>query len=113
MATLNSVTILNFLKQHFGQELSKQEIAEGANVSVSAVGLTMKSHVDNGRATMRVEEREETDDKGKPKTKKYYFYTLTEEGLAFDLETYEAEKKARDAEKRKAARETKKAAEAE
>lgn len=111
MATLNSTLILNFLKAHFGQELSKQEIAEGANVSVSAVGLTMKSHVDNGRATMRVEEREDEDENGK--TKKYYFYTLTEEGLAFDLEAYEAEKKARDAEKRKAAREAKKAAEAE
>lgn len=113
MATLNSKIVLEYLKQHFGQELSKQQIAEGANVSVSAVGLIMKSHIDNARATVRIEEHEEVDDKGKTKTKKYYYYTLTEEGLAFDIEAYEAEKKIRDAEKRKAAREAKKAAAAE
>lgn len=107
MASINSLMILNYLKQHFGQELSKQEIAEGAGVTIAAVGLTMKSHVEKGRATMRVEEINE---EGKTAVKKCYFYTLTEDGLAFDPEAYEAEKKAEAAAKRKAKREAEKAA---
>lgn len=108
--TINSILILNYLKQHFGQELSKQDIATGAGVTVAAVGLSMKSHVENGRATMRVEEYEETNEKGKTTVKKKYFYTLTEDGLAFDPEVYEAEKKAEAAAKRKTKREAEKAA---
>lgn len=108
--TLNSKIILAFLKEHFGQELSKADIAAGAGVKEAAVMMTMRPHVKAGRATQRVEETTVVDEKGKEKVKNIYYYTLTEAGLAFDPEAYEAEKKAADAEKRRLAREAKKAA---
>lgn len=93
MASMNSRMVLNYMKDHFGQEISKNQIAEELGIKVSAIGLSMRSHVLNGRATERVEENITYDDKGKETVKKTYFYTLTEAGLAFDIDAHEAQKK--------------------
>lgn len=113
--TLNARTIWNFLVSHYGQELSKQEIASGSGVNnISAVAMSLRPHVNAGRVVERVEENVVVNDKGKEEVKKTYFYTLTEDGLAYDPEAAEAERKAKaaaDTAARRAARKAAKAAE--
>lgn len=114
--TLNSKICLNYMKEHFGQEVSKQQIAADAGIKEAAVMMSMRSHIKNGRATERVEENTVVDDKNKETVKKTYYYTLTEAGLAFDPEAHEEElkaKKAADQAARRAAKAAAKAAEEE
>ena len=78
--TPNARRILDYLKENFGSEMTKQEIAANLGVSVSAVVGTTNSLLKKGFLT----EREEVtlDDKGKEK--KIKFVSLTEEGNDFD-----------------------------
>lgn len=113
--TLNSKMIFAYMVSHFGQELSKQQIAEGSGVTnLAAVAMSMRQHVKAGRAVERVVEDIVVNDKGKEEVKKTYYYTLTEEGLAYDPEAAEAERKAKaaaDAAARRAAKKAQKEAE--
>ena len=86
--TPNARRILDYMKQNFGTEMTKQEIAAALGVSVSAVVGTTNSLIKKGFAT----ERQETtlDEKNKEKVIKYV--VLTDEGNEFDPDA-EAEAK--------------------
>jgi len=106
--TVNSERVLNFLKEHYGTEYSKQEIADALGISLSAVigsinPLEKKGYTNTTREeTIVLEEATET---RKAKTKVVKYHTLTEAGLTYDPAKEEAEKlAAKQAEKeRKAA----------
>ena len=111
MATVNSLAVLNFLKQHFGSAYSKAEIAEALGISIRAVTGTINAlsrpekkycvidHVET------VEESPETETR-KAKVKEVKYHTLTEAGLAYDPIKEEEEKQAaKEAEKARRAAE--------
>ena len=113
--TQNSELVLNYLKQNYGKEFSKQQIAEALGISVPAVtgslnGLIKKEYA----ATTRTEEvvEQEATETRKAKIKTVPYHALTEAGLAYDpVAEAEAKAAAKEAEKaaRKAAREAAKA----
>ena len=102
--TINSERVLNFLKQNFGKEFSKQELVAALNISMPAVTGTMNALIKKGYATTTREETIEDEPATatrKAKTHVVKYHTLTEEGLAYDPV---AEEQAKQAEKeRKAA----------
>lgn len=83
--TPNARRILDYMKQNFGTEMTKQEIAASLGVSVSAVVGTTNSLIKKGFAT----ERQETtlDEKNKEKVIKYV--VLTDEGNEYDPDAAE------------------------
>ena len=106
--TQNSELVLNFLKKNFGQEFTKNEIAEALGISVPAVtgsinGLVKKEYVTERMEEVEVEPATET---RKAKVKVVRHETLTEAGLAYDPVAEEAAKAAA-----KAAEKERKAAE--
>lgn len=112
MATTNSEMVLNYLKQNYGKEFSKQEIANALGISVPGVTGSMNSLIKKGYAeTTREEvvELEPATETRKAKTKVVKYHTLTEAGLAYDPVAEEAEKLAAK-EAAKAARAAEKAA---
>ena len=114
--TINSERVLNFLKEHYGNEYSKQEIADALGISLSAVIGSVNPLEKNGYTKITREEVIElapATETRKAKTKTVKYHTLTEAGLSYDPVAEEAEKlAAKEAEKaRKAAeRAAKKAA---
>ena len=110
MATVNSLSVLNFLKEHYGQAFSKQEIADALGISIRAVTGTINalSRPEKGYCVIdhieTVEESPETETR-KAKIKEIKYHTLTEAGLRYDPIKEEQEKQAaKEAEKaRKAA----------
>lgn len=105
--TQNSELVLNYLKKHFGQEFTKQAIAEALGISVPAVtgsinGLVKKQYVTERLEEVEVEPATET---RKAKMKTIRYETLTEAGLSYDpIAEEEAKAAAKAAEKeRKAA----------
>lgn len=116
--TINSEKVLSFLKEHYGNEYSKKEIADALNIPLSAVigsinPLEKKGYTTTSRE--EVVELEPATETKKAKTKVVKYHTLTEAGLAYDPVAEAAEKAAaKQAEKeRKAAeREAAKAAKA-
>lgn len=105
--TTNSEMTLNFLKSHYGQEFTKNEIAEALGISVPSVTGSVNALVKKGYVTERLEEVEvepATDTK-KAKIKVVRHETLTEAGLSYDpVAEEEAKAAAKAAEKeRKAA----------
>lgn len=107
--SVNSVAVLNYLKQNFGKEFCKRDIADALGISISAVtgsinSLIKKGHVINTRVEEVVEAEATETRKAKVKTVPYH--TLTESGLAYDP-VAEAEQKAAE----KAAEKERKAAE--
>lgn len=118
--TQNAMKILEFMKNHYGEEFSKQQIADATGLTVPHVTGTMNSLVKNKYAiNTRSEEvvvAEPTETRKKAVTKTVWYHTLTEMGLKYDPIKEEQEKAAlKEAEKaRKAAeREARKAAERE
>ena len=109
--TINSEKVLNFLKEHYGQEFSKKEISEALDISLSAVigsinPLEKKKYTKITRT--EVIELEPATETRKAKTKEVKYHTLTEAGLAYDPVAEEAEKAA----KKQAEKEAKAAARA-
>ena len=107
MITPNSELVLNFLKQNYGKEFTKQEIADALGISIPAVtgsinGLVKKQYVTERLEEVEVEPATET---RKAKVKTVRHETLTEAGLAYDpIAEEEAKQAAKAAEKeRKAA----------
>ena len=95
MATENSMLVINYLKNHYGQELTKAEIAEALGVSVPAVTGSMNALIKKGYATTTREETVELEpatETRKAKTKVIKYHTLTEAGLAYDPVAEEAAK---------------------
>ena len=93
----NSERVLNFLKENYGKEFSKQQIADALGISLSAVigsinPLEKKEYSKVVRE--EVVELEPATETRKAKTKVVKYHTLTEEGLAYDPIAEEAEKAA-------------------
>lgn len=108
--TQNSERVLNFLKEHYGQEFSKQDLVEALSISLPAVvgsinGLEKRKYVTLTRED--VIELEPATETRKAKTKTVKYHTLTEAGLAYDpvaeeqakLAAKQAEKERKAAEK--------------
>lgn len=114
--TINSEKVLNFLKENYGKEFSKKEIADALNISLSAVIGSINPLEKNGYTKItRVETvvLEEATETRKAKTKEVKYHTLTEAGLTYDPVAVEAEKAAKkqaEKEAKKAAKEAAKAA---
>ena len=96
MITQNSELVLNYLKKNFGQEFTKQEIAETLGISVPAVTGSINGLVKKGYVTERLEEKvvEEGSETRKAKVKTIRHETLTEAGLAYDPVAEEEAKQA-------------------
>jgi len=110
--TINSERVLNFLKEHYGQEFSKNEIKDELGISLSAVIGSINPLEKNGYTRITREETVEIEpatETRKAKTKVVKYHTLTEAGLAYDPIAEEAKKAAEKAAK-KAAKEAEKAA---
>lgn len=106
--TQNSERVLNFLKEHYGNEYNKQEIADALGISLSAVIGSINPLEKKGYSKITREETIELEpatETRKAKTKVVKYHTLTEAGLTYDPVAEEAEKlAAKQAEKeRKAA----------
>lgn len=116
MASINAEKTLNFLKEHYGNEYSKQELADALNIPLSSVIGAINSLEKKGYSRITREETVElvpATETRKAKTKVVKYHTLTEAGLTYDPVAEEAAKAAeKQAEKeRKAAeREAAKAA---
>lgn len=77
--TENSIRVFNYLKEHYGEELTAQNIAADLDISIAAVTGSVNGLVKKERA-MRSEATTEVD--GKEVTVKYI--SLTDAGLDFD-----------------------------
>lgn len=113
MATVNSERVLNFLKEHYGQEFSKKELSETLGISIPGITGSINNLIAKKYAvTTREEvvEDEPATETRKAKTHVVKYHTLTEAGLAYDPIAEEAEKQAKK-EADKAARAAKRAAE--
>lgn len=95
--TINSERVLNFLKEHYGNEYSKQEIADNLGISLSAVIGSINPLEKKGYTKItreEVVELEAATETRKAKIKTVKYHTLTEDGLAYDPVAEEAEKAA-------------------
>ena len=95
--TINSEKVLNFLKEHYGNEYSKKEIADALGISLSAVIGSINPLEKKGYTTITREETVELEaatETRKAKTKVVKYHTLTEAGMGFDPVAEEAEKAA-------------------
>lgn len=95
--TINSERVLNFMKENYGKEFSKQEIADALGISLSAVIGSINPLEKKGYSKVvreEVVELEAATETRKAKTKTVKYHTLTEEGLAYDPIAEEAEKAA-------------------
>ena len=107
--TMNSERVLNFLKEHYGNEYSKKEISEALGISLSSVIGSINPLEKGGYTRItrtEVVELEPATETRKAKTKEVKYHTLTEAGLTYDP-VAEAAKKAAE----KAAEKERKAAE--
>ena len=85
--TINSERVLNFLKEHYGNEYSKKEISEALGISLSAVIGSINPLEKKGYTTTTREETIELEpatETRKAKTKVVKYHTLTEAGLSYD-----------------------------
>lgn len=120
MITVNSEKVLNYLKQNFGKEFTKNEIAEALGISVPAVTGSINGLIRKGKTrgveyvTTRTVEKVEAEatETRKAKIKNILYHTLTETGLAYDpvaeeeaLQAAKAAEKERRAAERAAAKE--------
>lgn len=112
MATINSERVLNYLKEHYGQELTKEEISKALGITIPAVTGSINGLIRNKYAVTTREETVELEpatETRKAKTKVIKYHTLTEAGLAYDP-VAEAAQKAAEKEAQKAARAAERAA---
>lgn len=106
--TVNSERVLNFLKENYGKEFSKNEIKDALGISLSAVIGSINPLERNKYTTItreEVVELEPATETRKAKTKVVKYHTLTEKGLTYDpVAEEQAKAAAKQAEKeRKAA----------
>jgi Mn-dependent DtxR family transcriptional regulator len=110
--TVNSEKVLNYMKEHYGEELTKKGIAEALGVPFPSVTGSMNALIKNGYAIttkkITIEDAPATETR-KAKTHDVLYHTLTEAGLAYDPVADEARKTA-EKEAAKAARAAERAA---
>ena len=87
MATVNSERVLNYMKEHYGQEMTKREIADALGITINAVNGTINSLIKKEYATTTRTETVEVEpatETRKAKTKEVMYHTLTPAGLEYD-----------------------------
>jgi len=97
MATVNSELVLNHMKANYGNELSKQEIAQALGISIPAVTGTINALTKRGFCVTTREETVEDEpatETRKAKTHVVKYHKLTEAGMAYDPVAEAAEKAA-------------------
>ena len=101
MPTINSQLVLNYLKNNYGTEFTKNDIAEALGISIAAVTGSINSLVKKGHAVERVEtvEVEPATETRKAKMKDVRHVQLTESGLSYDPVAEEEAKAAKAAAK--------------
>ena len=93
--TQNSERVLNFQKEHYGNEYSKKEISEALGISLSSVIGSINPLEKKGyTTTTRIDkvELEPATETRKAKIKEVKYHTLTEKGLSYDPVAEEAAK---------------------
>lgn len=87
----SSKMVLNYMKENYGREMTKQDIAKALSLSLPTVTGSINGLVKKGFVVERVEviEVEPATETRKAKTKELRHETLTEAGLAFDPEAVE------------------------
>ena len=109
MASVNSEKVLNYMKAHYGTEMTKQQIADALDITVPAVTGTINALIKKKYATTTREEKEvisEATETRKEQFRMIKYHMLTEAGLAYDPVAEEAAKA-----EQKAAEKARKAAE--
>ena len=109
MASVNSEKVLNYMKAHYGTEMTKQQIAEALDITIPAVTGTINALIKKKYATTTREEKEvisEATETRKEQFRMIKYHMLTEAGLAYDPVAEEAAKA-----EQKAAEKARKAAE--
>lgn len=102
MASVNSEKVLNYMKAHYGTEMTKQQIADALDITVPAVTGTINALIKKGYATTTREEKEvlsEATETRKEQSRMIKYHMLTEAGLAYDPVAEEAAKAAEKARK--------------
>lgn len=97
MASVNSELVLNYLKNNYGQEFSKQELVQALGISLPSVTGTMNALIKKGYAKTTREvpvELVPATETRKAQIKIVKYHTLTEAGLTYDPVAEEAAKKA-------------------
>lgn len=91
--TTNSKMVLNYMKENYGREVTKQDIAEALHISLPTVTGSINGLVKKGFVVERAEEieLEPATETRKAKVKILRHETLTEAGLAFDPDAVEAD----------------------
>jgi len=96
--TQNSEMVLNYLKAHYGEEFSKQQLADELGVSlpsvVGSINALQKREFTKITREETIEDAPATETR-KAKTHVVKYHTLTEAGLAYDPVAEEAEKAAK------------------
>ena len=96
--TQNSEMVLNFLKNNYGKEFSKQQLSEELGISLPSVVGSINALQKREFTTITREETIEdapATETRKAKTHVVKYHTLTEAGLAYDPVAEEAEKAAK------------------
>jgi len=109
MASVNSEKVLNYMKAHYGTEMTKQQIADALDITVPAVTGTINALIKKGYAVTTREEKEvlsEATETRKEQSRMIKYHMLTEAGLKYDPVAEEAAKA-----EQKAAEKARKAAE--
>ena len=95
MASVNSEKVLNYMKAHYGTEMTKQQIADALDITIPAVTGTINALIKKNYATTTREEKEvisEATETRKEQFRMIKYHMLTEAGLAYDPVAEEAAK---------------------
>ena len=91
--TINSEIVLTYLRRHYGEEVSKQQIVEDTGVPMAAVTRATIRLRDRGFATERSEDAVRTAPSGMETPYTIRYFKLTEDGRKWDYKAEELSKK--------------------
>ena len=91
--TVNSEIVLTYLRRHYGEEVSKQQIVEDTGVPMAAVTRATIHLRDRGFATERSEDAVRTAPSGMETPYTIRYFKQTEDGMKWDYKAEELSKK--------------------
>ena len=91
--TVNSEIVLTYLRRHYGEEVSKQQIVEDTGVPMAAVTRATIHLRDRAFATERSEDAVRTAPSGMETPYTIRYFKLTEDGMKWDYKAEELSKK--------------------
>lgn len=91
--TVNSEIVLTYLRRHYGEEVSKQQIVEDTGVPMAAVTRATIHLRDRGFAMERSEDAVRTAPSGMETPYTIRYFKLTEDGMKWDYKAEELSKK--------------------